>query len=141
MTAIEDSNGAVACGGRPSAGRARRVPPPPAPQAMALAVQAGYYVVSSLAAPVSRLLSGVASRSAFFQARSVQLARAMDLRYQKRKFGGLITELDEERAAKRGGEVLGEAIVVGLGLAVTIHQVQRAAKLEIINCQHRLKTS
>ena len=64
----------------------------------------------------------------------------MDLRYQKRKFGGLITEhvpLDEERAAKRGGEVLGEAIVVGLGLAVTIHQVQRAAKLEAVEAEKK----
>ena len=99
---------------------------------MALALQVGYYLSGKIAQPVSAALSQVAAGSSRFTRVCVTLARAIDAREQRTRLGGLFTEavpLSEEQAVKRGSELLGEALVVGIGLGVLVHQVQRSDQL------------
>lgn len=99
---------------------------------MALALQVAYYLSGKIAQPVSAALSKVAAGSSRFTRVCVALARAIDAREQRTRLGGLFTEavpLSEEQAVKRGSELLGEALVVGIGLGVLVHQVQRSDQL------------
>ena len=63
-------------------------------------------------------------------ARCVRLARAVDLREQRTLLGMSLqpVPLTEEQATKRGGELLAEALVVGLGLGVVLHQTHQSAQ-------------
>jgi len=92
----------------------------------------GYFVLERVAEPLSRSVEQVAQRSPVFRSGCVWLANYIESSEAARRNRFLVPGkqkvtrvLTEEAAVTKGSELVGEAILWGVGIAVVVHQQLR----------------